>query len=436
MLLSLWSCGPDDTFGPDDTLVPDDATEPVNNLDPVIPCSEEGCKILNPYSVIAAPNRESIELTFGQTFIIDGFGKTCLPDSLEFLISENNDDFESVAVVDPNSESYVIDDLEQGKEYFVKMINLHCELDPQESPVLSVTTGEIKQPIIVGDSWPSSEVEFEDFRLSPDGDNFMYRDRSNNWYITSFSSEMIGSKIAVDAFNGQWHPTRVQEFAFVQNVLLNIQENVQGWFSKSLKTFDVNSKNEVVLHEVPESHEYWIHELHYSLDGTAIYFVSNKDNGSTSEQEWRKYDNLWKLDLQSGQMENLSNFLPIGFDYHDFIEDPKQQGNFYMTGGIEKTDVYYYDTRDKSLQPFLITDHHEDHITISPLGDHLVFTSDKSGRKEIWSYNIETKQFKQITNQKDYRPSYRWHHLNWISDNQFMTAIIQDDELKFAVFKI
>lgn len=400
-------------------------------------CSEDDCTFLNDFGVSAEPGDGIITLIFGQYSVIDGFGKTCLPDLLEFQLSEDNIDFRTIATVKPNSESYVIENLENNKDYFIKMVNLHCELDPLESSVISVKVGEIPLPEIQGMSGFFPQTGLEDIRLSPDKNQFIYRGSFDNWYLSSLNQLESGSSVAKNAFYAAWHPLKESEVAFVENISIDISQNLQMSVSKTLKTIDLESMTENILHVIPEPYDYWIHEFHYSLDGTTIFFISNKDNSSSTEQERNTFNNLWKIDVESGTMIALSDFLPISFQIHDFIEDPRQAGNFYIAGNYadESTDIHYYDVTSNSLSPVLTMDNSVAQLSVDPSGDNIFFATDRSGTTELWSYTFASNELNQITNSRGYRPSNRWQNLNWISDEEFMVPITQNNDLRLAIFK-
>lgn len=420
-----------------------------------IPCSEENCKILNPFNFYVTPDKESLMITYGKSVFVDDFKKVCIPDALDFYISENNDDFIKVKRVVPSSGNFTIEGLDDGKEYFIKMVNRHCELDSIVAPIRSVFARKIPFPILIDNIGNG----FEDFRLSPDGDQFIYRSYTNNWYLSSLSNPQAGVKIIDDAFYAQWNPNSTTEISFVQQTSVNVLPNLQGTTSKYLKTIDITTNHETVLHEIEHLSEfndehkpeqYWIHEFHYSINGTDIYFTSNKDNGSSTNLEKKVFNNIWKLDLATGSIESLSDFLPDEFEIRDFIEDPRNLGNFYITGSTfgekvlmeaplfnsDRIDIHYYNSVDKTIKPIFISDHQENDISIDPRGDNLIYVSDRSGNNEIWCYNLSSQQVKQITNGATYSPAFRWHHLNWISDTEFMTYVRQDGDFKIAIFSI
>jgi len=443
-LLILFSCNDDDPFIPNCTVILD--------------CTEEDCAFLNPIGFTADPMPESVLLHFGSVGHIDGFGKSCPPDAYDIYMSDNKIDFTKIIRIEANSGSYLVEDLEEDKEYAFRLVALHCELDSMVAPTRIVNTTTVPLPEFTPNPLSSSFQDFEDFRLASDGDRFIYRTTSDKWYLSSFSNPTKRTQVFSDAFSANWNHD--DDIAAVQRIEVAIRPNLNGITSKFLVQKSLATDMEIVLHEIENHWDfksdvhnpdlYWIHDFHYSLDMQSIYFKSNKDNGSTTIRDQKVFNNIWKLDLTTYNIEPLSDFLSTTFVMTDFTEDPKQPGNFYILGGIDgeeveiegalfnedRVDVYYYNSMGKSLTEVLITDEKENNISIDPSGEHLIISTPRTGSSDLWSYNLENQEFHQITESRKYISFNRWQHVNWISDNEFMCYVRHDDSNKFAVFKL
>jgi len=162
------------------------------------------------------------------------------------------------------------------------------------------------------------------------------------------------------------------------------------------------------------------------------------------------YDNIWKLDLVTKEIEVITDFFPLNFDLLDFVEDPKQEGNFYISGGerdvevvtednvyfVDRVDIHYYNSMDKSITPLFVSDEETEYLSVDPTGENLIFTTTTSGKSELRSYNISSQKQKQLTLSDEYRPLNRWYRINWTSPNEFTTNVIRDGELNFATFSV
>lgn len=425
------------------------------NLD----CMEEGCAYINPiyFTVQALP--ESVVLYFGSSGHIDGPGKSCAPDAFDLYMAEDDQLFDRIKRVNSDEGSFLVSQLLNGKEYSFKVVALHCELDSVVSSTRIAIPGSIRPPEFKESSL-TALPGFEDLRMSPDGDRFIYRNTSDDWYLSSISNPVKGKKVLENCSDASWNPLTDKHISGVTQTLVEIRPNLNGVTSKSLISIDIDNNNEEVLHEIQtlwnfdtgihEPERYWLRNPQYATDAMHLYFVSNKDNGSSNVVEKQVYNNIWKLDLATKDIIPVTNFLPEGFEMSDYVEDPREPGNFYLTGGFygdkvevesafineDRVDIFYYNAMSQSLTEILRTDEKENYIYINPTGELLVFNSDRTGTSELWSYHLNNRKFNQLSNSSDYKPTKRWQHINWISDSEFICGLNQDNEARLAVFQV
>lgn len=406
-------------------------------------CSEQDCTYLNPISLGLEPIDNGVIIHYGSYGHIDGPGLSCRPDGYEILMSEGQEEFIEVDAVSEENGSHLIENLVNGREYRFKLNALHCELDPVVSSVKVINAGEVELPDFVD----NFNQQFEDFRLAPDGEQYIYRTFDNDWYLSSLGNPGAGSKIMTDAFHAEWNPQNSLEIAYVKQTKVDVSPSLQGITSKALMLLDLSTGEESELHTIEHLHnfstgehhpeQYWIHEIQYALDGNSIYFITNKDNGSSSSYEKSVFENIYILDIATKSIEAITDFLPISFDLSDFIEDPLRPGNFYVLGKIEDSDyadIFYLDKSTQELRTILSTDARKERISINPSGQVLTFSSFRTGYNEVWSYNVLTEEMIQITNSKAYTPTFKWHFYNWIADNEFVTYLEYNDVHGFGYF--
>lgn len=425
-----------------------------------VTCSEQDCELLKPVGLSIESIDNAVLLSFGAGGFIDGPGNACAPDAYDIYISEDRINFEKITRAEADESPYLFEGLENGQLISFKVVGIHCELDSQTSQVVTVMVGAVPLPQIIDNPMTPPLNQFEDFRLAPDGDRFIYRTSSDRWYHSSFSNPVKGNQVFFDAFYAEWNPFDGNEITAIEKTDVQILPSLNGTTSKSLDTYNMESQSRQTIHEIDKPWDfnndvhnperYWIHEFQYSLDGKSIYFVSNKDNGSLTVQDHKVYENLWRLNLVTKEIEAITDFLPDNFDLTDFVEDPDRNGSFYVIGGpydekveiddvvyyMDKVGIYYYNAMDNTLSLVLDNNDEMNNLSIDPIGQNLVFSSYMSGKSELWSYNISSKEIKQITRSTAYRPSYKWHYLNWISDTEFMTYVRHDEILKFGIFSI
>lgn len=423
--------------------------------------AESECEYIHSMGLSIEPMNESILVNYGFFNLanspIDPAPApelSCEPQTIEILISTDGINFENSATLEEISGSYLIEDLQDCELITVKLEGRHTDLKTV-STTRTAIVGEIPLPQLT-----NNPLSMEGFTLASDSDQFIYNTSSDNWYLSAMSNPSQGQLIFNDVTRTEWNPSESNKVAGVENTLVQILPNLNGSTAKYLVEFDLNTGIKEILHEIEDHMDfnnnvyspelYWIHQFHYSLDGQSIYFISNKDNGGSSIFDQKVYDNIWKLDLATKEIEALTDFFPLNYDLVDFVEDPKNKGNFYISGGekdvevvtndnvyyIDRVDIHYYNSDDKSITPVLISNEETEYLSIDPTGENLVLSTTNSGKHELRSFNILSQKQKQLTYSDEYKPLKKWSHINWISSSEFMTNVIQDGNLNFAKFSI
>lgn len=79
------------------------------------------------------------------------------------------------------------------------------------------------------------------------------------------------------------------------------------------------------------------------------------------------------------------------------IADPdKSQG--YLWGVYGSYEIYEADLNGKIIRQLTDNDYYDAEAVVSPKGDKILFTSDRSGDLELWTMNLDGSGLKQITN--------------------------------------
>jgi len=423
--------------------------------------SESDCEYIHSIGLSLEPMNESILIKYGFSNIafspIDPTPApelSCEPKEVEILITTNGIDFENVVTLNEINGSYLIDNLQNCEFITVKIEGHHPDLNTVSATRIGLV-GEPPLPQFI-----SHPLPMEDFTLANDTDLFIYRTSSDNWYLSSIGNLTQDQLIFNDVFRTNWNPNKSNIVAGVENIDVQILPNLNGIASKYLVQYDLNTGTKEVLHEIEDHMDfkndvynpalYWIHDFHYSLDGQNIYFMSNKDNRGSSIFDQKVYDNIWKLDLETKEIEALTDFFPLNFDLIDFVEDPKNHGSFFISGGerevevetddntyfIDRKDIHYYNSTDNSITPIFVSNEEKEYLSINPSGDILLFTTTTSGIYELRSFNIQSQKQRQITFSDEYKPLNKWAKINWVSPSEFITNVNHDGELNFAIFNL
>lgn len=156
-------------------------------------------------------------------------------------------------------------------------------------------------------------------------------------------------------------------------------------------------------------------EAYFSFDGKHASFQSNN-------KQWNlQCDQIFNMDLQKAAEDTsykpvmistgkgrttCSYFLKdnkhilyasthIGGDACP--ETPKIQGK-YLWAVFDNFDIYVADLKGTITKTLTSTPGYDAEATVSPRGNKIVFTSDRSGDLELWTMDINGKNQKQITN--------------------------------------
>jgi TolB protein len=155
-------------------------------------------------------------------------------------------------------------------------------------------------------------------------------------------------------------------------------------------------------------------EAYFSYDGKYASFQSNN-------AKWGlKCDQIFNLDIEKAANDSTykptlvstgkgrttcSYFLKNGkhilyASTHKEGDDcppaPETKGK-YLWAVYKSFDIYVTDLKGKITKQLTTSDGYDAEATVSPKGDKIVFTSDRSGDLELWTMDIDGKNQKQIT---------------------------------------
>ena len=155
-------------------------------------------------------------------------------------------------------------------------------------------------------------------------------------------------------------------------------------------------------------------EPYFSFDGAKIVFQSKR--------EGRQYDQIYVMNVDGSQQRMVSTgrgratcsyFFPDGArilyaSTHERQGEPPAPPQGYDKGGRYDWsfdgafDIYVADLTGKVLRKLVDSPGYDAEATISPRGDRIVFTSDRSGDLEIYSMSLDGADIKRLTFEKGY----------------------------------
>ncbi|HQQ94137.1 MAG TPA: hypothetical protein PLQ93_06250 [Bacteroidia bacterium] len=160
-------------------------------------------------------------------------------------------------------------------------------------------------------------------------------------------------------------------------------------------------------------------EAYFSFDGKRASFQSNNPAWGL------KCDQIFNLDLEKAAQDSMykpvlistgkgrttcSFFLKDGkhilyASTHEAADECPQAVEIkgkYLWAVYSSFDIYLSDLKGHIKKKLTDSKGYDAEATVSPKGDKIVFTSDRSGDLELWTMDVDGKNLKQITNQLGY----------------------------------
>ncbi|MDZ4663367.1 MAG: hypothetical protein SGJ15_00680 [Bacteroidota bacterium] len=173
-----------------------------------------------------------------------------------------------------------------------------------------------------------------------------------------------------------------------------------------------------------EKHLKNIQKLTYGGDNAEAYFSPNGKHVSF-QSNYKKWglscDQIFSMDLSKAAADSTykpsmistgkgrttcSFYMPNGKDIlyasthlkHDTCPAAPVEIGKYLWAVYPEFDIFVADQKGKIKKQLTNTSGYDAEATVSPKGDKIVFTSDRSGDLELWIMDINGKNQKQITN--------------------------------------
>ncbi len=172
-----------------------------------------------------------------------------------------------------------------------------------------------------------------------------------------------------------------------------------------------------------ETHLKNLKQLTYGGDNAEAYFSPNGKNASfqSNNKAWQlQCDQIFNLDITKASKDTTyrpklistgkgrttcSYFMPNGKDIlfasthlaNDSCPPVPETKGKYLWAVYKSFDIFIANPKGKIIKRLTNTDGYDAEATVSPKGDKIVFTSDRSGDLELWLMDIDGSNQKQIT---------------------------------------
>ncbi len=222
--------------------------------------------------------------------------------------------------------------------------------------------------------------------------------------ILSSINNQDSGLLAIDSYDPNWSSNG-------DTIVFAEETQFHGYYSQ-IAIYDLNSK---AITKLTNDTTYYYNPS-FSPSDDKILYQSNKNRPDINST------NIWMMDLSTYKTELIidlskTNFVnvsrPDWMDENNFI--------FQGTNSNSKTSIYKSSILTKEIEPLIESKWNDYNASVSPDANQIAFISDRSGSEQLWAYNLQTKEFKQLTGYDD--SEYfdgNWTKIDWMDNNQLL----------------
>jgi Tol biopolymer transport system component len=337
------------------------------------------------------------------------------PDYFDIYESEGqlNKFKEVVELINNNNYEYTLNDLNNNSTYYFYVIGKKEGYKPLYSDTIMIIPNQkltFETLITFNNNQSIVSVSY-----SPATNKIAYVDKNYAWnggenccmavsIIISSIDNQNSELLAIDSDDPDWS-SKGDKIVFAEETI------GQGYYSQ-IAIYDVMSKAIIKL----TNDTTYYYNPSFSPSDDKILYQSNKNRPDINST------NIWLMDLNTLNTELITdlsknNFIDVSkpdwMNENDFI--------FQGTSSNNMTSIYKSSILTKKIEPLIESRWNDYNATISPNADQIAFISDRSGSEQLWLYNLQTKDYKQLTGYDDNEYfDGNWTKIDWIDNNQIL----------------
>jgi Tol biopolymer transport system component len=362
-------------------------------------------------------DNQKVTLKYFSQFIPDIFSSYKLVDPDYFDIYESEGQLnkfkEVVELINDNNYEYTLNDLKNNSTYYFYVIGKKEGYKPLYSDTIMIIPNQkltFETLITFNNNQSIVSVSY-----SPVTNKIAYVDKNYAWnggenccmavsIILSSIDNQNSELLAIDSDDPDWS-SNGNKIVFAEETL------GQGYYSQ-IAIYDVMSKTIIKL----TNDTTYYYNPSFSPSDDKILYQSNKNRPDINST------NIWLMDLNTLNTELITdlsknNFIDVSkpdwMNENDFI--------FQGTSSNNMTSIYKSSVLTKKIEPLIESRWNDYNATISPNADQIAFISDRSGSEQLWLYNLQTKDYKQLTGYDDNEYfDGNWTKIDWQDNNQLL----------------
>ena len=373
-------------------------------------------RLRGPFLISFIGDKE-VTLTYFSQYVTDIYSTYKLVDPDYFDIYESEGQIsnfkEIVKLKNDNIYTYTLDGLNNGTTYSFYIVGEKEGYTSLYSDTIMVIPNQkltFDTLVTINNNHSISSVSY-----SPVANKIAYVDKYYAWNVgdNGYMGESIilssinnqdSGLLAIDSYDPNWSSNG-------DTVVFAEETQFHGYYSQ-IAIYDLNSK---AITKLTNDTTYYYNPS-FSPSDDKILYQSNKNRPDINST------NIWMMDLSTYKTELIidlskTNFVnvsrPDWMDENNFI--------FQGTNSNSKTSIYKSSILTKEIEPLIESKWNDYNASVSPDANQIAFISDRSGSEQLWAYNLQTKEFKQLTGYDD--SEYfdgNWTKIDWMDNNQLL----------------
>lgn len=350
------------------------------------------------------------------------------PTHFTIFKSEDMENFAEYETVDSETTSVLIKDLVNDKPYYF-FVSSHRDNFPSVNTdtLMIIPSAKFERDAYT----PMPNGPFERFSVSFDQTYALYRD--NNRYYQFKSSEPGQLQLVDDqTYSASWSPN-ANKLVYVKNIVMG-----SAAYPASINIYDAESLTSTTLLTIPGM-SYLVSNPVFTPVGNKITYLSTE--GSADDMI---YD-LWSIDIATQEKVKLSDFGTVGFATNNPFAWSKSGGEIFVTGAYQintggynayDNGIHKFNVSTKALTPVIVSKWGDKYPVLSPNGNSLAFVSYRSGEDELWTYDLISSKYRQITGESDDNFFSPYSEIQWLDDDRVLITVTRDNQFHLATVDV
>jgi hypothetical protein len=341
------------------------------------------------------------------------------PDFYNILISEDLATFRLYKRVDYRETTTKVESLVNGKAYYFKVAAAK-EQQTQDSNIIMTIPSQ--EPVVT--LYRSGEYPHTNLSTSYDESYLSFLKNDD----IHFASIQLDGQPFIDENSG------VASWSQEMNKAVYAKYELVGFtlYTSEFKVFDAATNMSTELFKNPLNGSY-ASQPKFIPGSNDISFWSTEQNS-----EGMGYD-LWRINLDTKEKTRMTYFGERRFLGASNYDWTLAGTSIYMDGMRsfhEPTGIFHFDVATNTISPIITSLWNDRRPSLSPANAKIAFVSDRSGREEIWIYDITAQSSRQITGSHVFHFDSRYSNLQWLDESQLLITAWLDGDMTTVTINV